>query len=125
MRRKTALVVVTALSLLTAACGKSTTGTNTVRDGVTWSDGQPFSADDVVFTFNLMKQTPAVDLYSLWSGAGLQSVSASGNQVTLAFNAVATPYFYNFADQVGIVPKHIFSTGDAAAHPDTWEDKAP
>ncbi|OLE25727.1 MAG: ABC transporter substrate-binding protein [Actinobacteria bacterium 13_1_20CM_3_71_11] len=205
MRRKTALVVVTALSLLTAACGKSTTGTNTatpaptkssykqggtvtiantqgqtwtcqfnpfnpavnaeslgfiyeplvyvnllqnqaetpmlasaykwsddkksvtftIRDGVTWSDGQPFSADDVVFTFNLMKQTPAVDLYSLWSGAGLQSVSASGNQVTLAFNAVATPYFYNFADQVGIVPKHIFSTGDAAAHPDTWEDKAP
>jgi len=205
MRRKTALVVVTALSLLTAACGKSTTGTNTatpaptkssykqggtvtiantqgqtwtcqfnpfnpavnaealgfiyeplvyvnllqnqaetpmlassykwsddkksvtftIRDGVTWSDGQPFTADDVVYTFNLMKQTPAVDLYSLWSGAGLQSVSASGSQVTLAFNAVATPYFYNFADQVGIVPKHIFSTGDAAAHPYTWEDKAP
>lgn len=99
--------------------------TFTVRDGVTWSDGQPFTADDVVFTFNLMKQTPAVDLYSLWSGAGLQSVTASGNQVTLAFNDVATPYFYNFADQVGIVPKHVFSTGDAAKAPDTWADAKP
>jgi peptide/nickel transport system substrate-binding protein len=99
--------------------------TFTIRDGVTWSDGQAFSADDVAFTFNLMKSNTAVDLYSLWSGAGLQSVTATGNQVTLAFNAVATPYFYNFADQIGIVPKHIFSTGDAAAHPDTWEDKTP
>jgi peptide/nickel transport system substrate-binding protein len=204
MRRTTALVVVAALSLFTAACGKSGTGsttpsasppanikpggtvtisneqgqtwpcqfnpfnpannaeslgfvyeplvyvnllnnaaetpmlatsykwsddkksvTFTIRDGVTWSDGQAFTADDVVFTFNLMKKVPAVDLYSLWSGAGLTSVTASGSQVTLAFGDVATSYFYNFADQVGIVPKHIFSTGDAAKAPDTWDDKAP
>jgi peptide/nickel transport system substrate-binding protein len=99
--------------------------TFTVRDGVNWSDGKPFSADDVAFTFNLMKKVPAVDLYSLWSGAGLTSVTASGNQVTLAFNDVATSYFYNFAGQVGIVPQHVFSTGDAAKAPDTWDDKAP
>ncbi len=97
----------------------------TIRDGVTWSDGQPFSAADVAFTFNLMKSQPSTDLYALWTGAGLQSVTAAGNQVTMTFADVATPYFFNFADQVGIVPQHIFSTGDAAAHPDTWADTDP
>jgi peptide/nickel transport system substrate-binding protein len=97
----------------------------TIRDGVKWNDGQPFSAADVAFTFNLMKKVPALDLYALWSDAGLQSVTANGNQVTMTFSQVATTYFFNFADQVGIVPEHIFSTGDAAAHPDTWPDSNP
>ncbi len=32
-----------------------------LRENVLWSDGQPFSADDVVFTFDLMKKFPALD----------------------------------------------------------------
>ncbi|WP_055588967.1 ABC transporter substrate-binding protein [Peterkaempfera griseoplana] len=97
----------------------------TVRDGVKWNDGQPFTAADVAFTFNLMKRVPATDLYALWSAAGLKSVTASGNQVTLAFKQTAETYFYAFADQVSIVPQHIFGSGEAAAHPDTWADPHP
>jgi len=97
----------------------------TIRDGVKWSDGQPFSAEDVAFTFNLMKAHPALDLYALWTGAGLKNVAAAGNKVTMTFDQSAKTYFYNIADQVGIVPKHIFSAGEAAAHPDTWADAKP
>lgn len=97
----------------------------TIRDGVKWSDGQPFSAADVAFTFNLMRKAPATDLYALWTAAGLTSVTATGNQVTMSFKQAAQPYFYSFADQVMIVPQHVFSAGDAAAHPDTWADSDP
>ena len=99
--------------------------TFTVRSGVKWSDGQPFTAADVAFTFNLMKKYPATDLYSLWTGAGLQSATAHGDEATLTFKSAAQPYFYSFADQVTIVPQHIWSTGAAAADPDTWADTAP
>ncbi len=99
--------------------------TFTIRDGVKWSDGQPFSAEDVAYTFDIMKKTPALDLYALWTGAGLQSVTADGNKVTLAFKQAAAPYFFNFANQVGIVPKHIWSTGEPAAHPETFGDPKP
>jgi peptide/nickel transport system substrate-binding protein len=97
----------------------------TIRSGVKWNDGQPFTAADVAFTFNLMKQVPATDLYALWTGAGLQSVVAAGDKVTMTFDKPAQSYFFNFAGQVAIVPQHIFGTGAAAAHPDTWPDTAP
>ena len=87
--------------------------TFTTRDGVKWSDGQPFTAKDVAFTFNLMKATPSTDLYSLWTGAGLTKVEATDDKtVTLTFKAAALPYFFNFANQVSIVPEHIWSAAD-------------
>ncbi len=97
-----------------------------IRQGVSWSDGQAFTAKDVAFTFNLLKKFPGTDLYSLWTGAGMQSVVATGSRVTMTFAGPANTYFFNFANQVAIVPEHIFGAGGAgAAHPDTWADPNP
>ncbi|MFI6878029.1 ABC transporter substrate-binding protein [Streptomyces sp. NPDC050400] len=97
----------------------------TIRSGVKWNDGEAFTAKDVAFTFNLMKRVKSTDLYALWTTAGLQSVTASGDQVTLKFEKAAQPYFYAFAHQVAIVPEHVFGKGEAASKPDTWVDKKP
>jgi len=78
--------------------------TFTVRSGVKWSDGVPFSAADVLYTFNLLKKYPALDLNAVWSV--LSSVSSTGDKVTFDFKSAAVPYFYYIADQVPIVPQH-------------------
>jgi peptide/nickel transport system substrate-binding protein len=82
--------------------------TFTVRSGIKWSDGKPFSAADVVYTFNLLKKFPALDTNAVWSV--LSSVKAKGaNQVVFNFSTSAVPYFFYVAGQVPIVPEHIWS----------------
>jgi peptide/nickel transport system substrate-binding protein len=94
--------------------------TFTIRSGVKWNDGQPLTANDVAYTFNLTKKNKALDLTGAWSV--LSSVTASGNKVTMNFSAVAVPYFYYIADQTPIVPEHIFSK---MSNPVTDPNKAP
>ena len=88
--------------------------TFTIRSGAKWSDGQPFSAADVAYTFNAMKSDKAIDLNALWKADGgpLTDVALKGNQVVLTFSGPSQPYFYLVADQTPIVPKHIWSALD-------------
>ena len=94
--------------------------TFTIRKGVTWTDGQPFSAADVAYTFNLLKDNPALDLNTVWSV--LSSVVQKGDDVVMTFKTAAVPYFYYIADQVGIVPQHIWSK---VGNPVTYKDANP
>jgi peptide/nickel transport system substrate-binding protein len=95
--------------------------TFTLRKGVNWTDGQPFTAADVVFTFNLLKKYPAFDLNAVWSA--LTSVTQKGDdQVVFTFNAPSAPYFYYVADQVGIVSEHIWGK---VKDPSTYQDANP
>ena len=95
--------------------------TFTIRSGVKWSDGKPFSAADVVFTFNLMKKFPAADLQAVWSV--VKSVTQQGsNQVVFNFAQPAVPYFYNIADLVGIAAQHVWAS---VKDPTTYNDSNP
>ena len=95
--------------------------TFTIRKGVTWSSGKPFSAKDVLFSFELLKKYPALDLNSDWSV--LKSVSLSGSdQVVFQFKTAAVPYFYYIAGETPIVPQYIWSS---VKNPVTYLDQHP
>ncbi|WEG14735.1 ABC transporter substrate-binding protein [Pullulanibacillus sp. KACC 23026] len=81
----------------------------TIRDGVKWNDGQPFTAKDVAFTFNMLKNFPALDSHGLWTT--LESVTANGNTVDIKFSKPDTPAF-TYINQIPIVPEHIWSKVD-------------
>lgn len=81
--------------------GKSVTFTT--RENVLWSDGTPFTAADVAFTFDLVKQTSGGASYDY-----VETITAeSTNSVVFAFNRPYSPGLYEIASQL-IVPKHIW-----------------
>jgi peptide/nickel transport system substrate-binding protein len=77
--------------------------TFTTRDGVLWSDGEPFTASDVAYTFQIIKDS--------FGGGGypyLDSVEATDDHtVVFHFNQVFSPALYEVGQQV-IVPEHIW-----------------
>lgn len=80
----------------------------TVRDDVKWSDGQPMTAEDVVYTFELQKELLG----------GFEYVDAvtlkDPSTVSFTFNKPFSPGLYEIGQQV-IIPKHIWANiGDPA-----------
>jgi peptide/nickel transport system substrate-binding protein len=92
-----------------------------LRPGVKFSNGDPLTTADVVYTFDLMKKYPAMDINAVWSV--LSNVVASGSdQVVFTFKAPAVTYFYYIADQTGIVDQKIWSK---IKNPANYPDKNP
>jgi peptide/nickel transport system substrate-binding protein len=90
-----------------------------LRKNVSWSDGKPFTSADVVYTFDLMKDVPAVNV------DGLQFASVTANsryQVTMTFADPSYADFYYIAEASPIVPQHIWSK---IHNPATYTDTDP
>jgi peptide/nickel transport system substrate-binding protein len=87
----------------------ATSITFNIHPNVQWSDGQPFTSDDVVFTLNMLKQFPALDLNGLWGYLkGVSAPNASTVKVTLS--RPYTPILWYLGGRTWIVPKHIWSS---------------
>ncbi|HZS79686.1 MAG TPA: ABC transporter substrate-binding protein [Ktedonobacteraceae bacterium] len=92
-----------------------------LRSGVTWSDGQPFTSADVVFTLNMLKQYPAADGNGLWQY--LQSVQApDNNTVVVNLKKAYVPLLWYLAGQTWIVSKHEYAS---AGDPTKFADDNP
>lgn len=81
------------------------TYTFTVRSGVRWADGQPFTADDVLFTFHVLQdleyQQPGAEF---WRQVGVAAGGAG--QVVFALRSPSASF--PLALKIGIIAKHIF-----------------
>lgn len=79
----------------------------TMRDGVAWNDGKPFTAADVAFTFTTLKKYPALDNQGVWRY--LASVTAPDPKtVVMSFSQPGASAF-TLVNNVPIVPEHVWS----------------
>jgi peptide/nickel transport system substrate-binding protein len=94
----------------------SLTQTYHLREDVTWSDGEPFVAQDVVTTFELQRE--------LFEGsfAYLDSVEAADEStVVFTFSEAFSPGLFEIGQQI-IVPDHVWAD---QADPAKFENKEP
>ncbi|HEY6572966.1 MAG TPA: ABC transporter substrate-binding protein [Candidatus Eisenbacteria bacterium] len=92
----------------------------TTRDSVLWSDGRPFSARDVAFTFDLLRRFPALDRRGVWGFlADVRAVDA--RTVDFRFQRVFVPGFDEIAAQQ-IVPEHAWR---GVADPVSFPNETP
>ena len=79
-----------------------------LRDGLKWSDGEAFTADDVLFTYDYIKKFPALDFISI--SALLESVEKVDDR-TVRFNLIEpNSLIANTIVGMPIVPEHIWSS---------------
>ncbi len=83
------------------------TWTITFKQNLTWSDGEPLTSDDLIFTLQAI-QNPETEswLRPAWQGVSVERLSERAARLTLK-----APYafFFDTLQTLRIVPQHIFS----------------
>jgi peptide/nickel transport system substrate-binding protein len=86
--------------------GDGTVVTWKLKPGLTWSDGQPFTSQDVVFTYQMLMD-PANPVITRTDYAVINSVAApDANTVVVTYKQLYAPYRLAFPY---IFPAHVFS----------------
>jgi len=86
-----------------------------IRDGVEWSDGTPFTAKDVAFTLNMLKDSAPLVPRSTPTAAAVASAAAVDDlTVQVVMNGPRPRYMFNqlmskFDTGIYIVPEHIYA----------------
>jgi len=82
-----------------------------LKDNLQWHDGQPLTADDVVFTYQLIQnQNYPGTLHDNWRDVSIEKVD--DKTIKFSLPSVFSPFLTNLT--TGIIPQHIFSQVDPA-----------
>ncbi len=84
----------------------------TIRHGVQWSDGQPFTAADVLFTLTYGQKFPGTDQISYVprNTSNVKSINLVGtDQVAIHFRTVDVTVLPRILTSIKIVPQHIWA----------------
>jgi peptide/nickel transport system substrate-binding protein len=84
--------------------------TVSLREGVQWSDGEPFDAADVKFTYDMLLEHRVLDLRNIWDLIDAVTV-VDDHTVRFDLKQVNTGIAYEIA-QVYVVPEHIWAKVD-------------
>lgn len=77
-----------------------------IRNNVTWNDGEPFTSEDVAFTFQTLKDNPELNQFAL----PIDKVSTDGkNTAVITFSKPAYTKEYFLLGKQKMLPKHIWS----------------
>lgn len=91
-----------------------------LRNDVKWSDGEQFTADDILYTFNMIKENSALDDRGI--AKRITKIEKNNDYViTFTFNEVNTS-LVNDVVSIPIVPQHIWSKIEK---PETFTNKNP
>lgn len=107
-----------------AADGKSVTWT--LKQGIKWSDGEPFTADDVLFTYEYLTN-PAVGASTVSEYDAVKRVEVMDDHtVKINFKDVNPAWSLPFVGIKGmIIPRHIFKDYNGSNAPDAPVNLAP
>lgn len=104
-----------------SADGSTMTVTYHLRDGVMWSDGEPFTSADVKFTWEAVKN-PDFQAESKDGTADIDSIDTPDDLTVVAHYNTVAPDFASTLFTFGILPKHVLegqdlNTSDFNTHP--------
>ncbi len=92
------------------------TWTFTIRDDATFTDGEPVTADDLAFTYNLMMSDPAAAEANGSFVENYASVEAPDETTLVITTTTPMPEATILANETPIVPEHVWSeVGDIGA----------
>lgn len=95
--------IVDALASSHTVSADGLTYTFTLREGVTFQDGQPLTPDDVVWSLTELKNHPEyADAARL---ANVSTITASGQEITLTLTAPDSTLLWNLTGRAGLVFK--------------------